>query len=168
MQKIITKKYSCFAFGEGKKDKDFLIELFELEKFKYYTQNWFFNYGNASGSSAKMVLEKCQRESSGREYDLTLCFVDLDNLKSNYSKTWEEEKEKLEKYYINFGIKIIWQLDNAEDEYKKVLGDQSKNKHRLNKLAKYKIEEFINSDFWKRILDPIKEKERELENEKNK
>lgn len=73
---------------------------------------------------------------------------------------------ELEKQYSEFTI--IWQIDNAEDEYKKVIGDQYKGKHKLNKLAKQKVAKFINSNFWKRILKPIKDKERELDKIKNK
>ena len=88
--------------------------------------------------------------------------MDLDKLKTDFPKTWEEEKKELEKKALSAKIVIIWQLDNAEDEYRKVLGNQRLNKHKLNKLVKQKIKKFINSDFWKRILEPIKEKEKEL------
>lgn len=160
---IITKEYSCFVFGEGRKDKIFLMVLIDLDKFKYHTQRWIFNYGNASGGSAKTILEKCRKEVSGHNYNLILCFIDLDRLKQNSPKEWEKEKMELEEQYSEFKIIIIWQLDNAEDEYKKVIGDQCEGKHKLNKMAKQKIKEFINSDFWKRILKPIKNKEQELD-----
>jgi len=154
MTKIIIKKYSCLVFGEGKKDKDFLRTLIDLEKFKFHASKWNFNYSNASGGSAKTVLERCCKESSCCKYDLVLCFVDLDDLKSDYPKTWGKEREKLERQYLSFGIEIIWQLDNAEDEYKRILGSQCKGKHHVNKLARKEIKNFINSDFWKRILSP--------------
>lgn len=67
----------------------------------------------------------------------------------------------MENEYSSFTI--IWQIDNAEDEYRKVLGEQYRNKRKLNKLAKQKVDEFINSGFWNRILKPLKDKERELE-----
>lgn len=164
---IIQQKYSCYIFGEGKKDRDFLKVLIDLDKFKYHTPNWIFNYGNASGGSAQTVLEKCQKEMINSAYHLILCFIDLDDLKNDFPTTWEKEKNKLE---INFShFTIIWQLDNAEQEYKKVLGElgNGKNKHTTNKLAKDQIKKFINSNFWKRILKPIKEKAQELNDIKN-
>jgi len=44
----------------------------------------------------------------------------------------------------------------------------AKVKHQLNKIAKKEVEKFINSRFWKRILTPIKNKEKELIREKDK
>lgn len=152
-------KYTCFIFGEGKRDKDFLTALIDLPKFKYHTSKWRFNYGNSSGGSAEIVLERCYRESSSYIFDLILCFIDLDKLKEDFPKTWNKKKKKLERRYAN--IKIIWQIDNAEDEYKKVLG-KIKGKHETNRQAKKQIKKFINSEFWKRILEPIKEKEESL------
>mgnify|MGYP000273977970 CR=1 FL=1 len=38
-----------------------------------------------------------------------------------------------------------------------------KGKHNTNKEARKQIEKFINSDFWKRILQAIKEKEKNLD-----
>lgn len=158
---IIKKEYACLFFGEGRRDKNFLNALVDNDKFQYHTARWFIKCDNASGKSPKIILEQCKRTISNYNYDLVLCFIDLDKLKHDFPKKWEKEKVKLENKYSEF--KIIWQIDNAEDEYKKVIGDQYGSKHRLNKTAREKINEFINSDFWKRILNPIKNKERELE-----
>ena len=144
-----------------KKDKQFLITLIDLPKFKYHTQKWNFNYDSATGSSPETILKQCRKAIFGKTYHLVLCFIDLDTLKSNHPRTWQQEKSRLESCYS--GIIIIWQLDNAEDEYIKVLGGHYQSKGKLNKAARDKIEEFINSDFWKRILNPIKEEEKELE-----
>jgi len=154
-------KYSCLVFSEGRKDKIFLIALIDLDKFKYHTKKWAFNYDNASGSSPKTILGQCRKTTLGKNYDLILCFIDLDKLKSDYPKEWREEKKRLEVAYSN--ITIIWQINNAEDEYKKVLGGQRRSKHKLDKLSKQKVNEFINSAFWERILKPIKDKEQELD-----
>lgn len=153
-------KYSCLIFCEGGKDKKFLISLIDLPKFQYYTSNWFFSYDNASGCAPEIILNQCQKSIIGKDFDLVLCFVDLDALKSDHKKNWELEKKKLEEKYLN--ITIIWQIDKAEDEYRRVLGDQCQSKHKINKFAKQRVEEFINSDFWKRILKPITDKENEL------
>ncbi len=158
-KKLFKERYSCFIFGEGKRDKDFLTTLIDLPKFKYHTSKWTFSYSNASGGSAEMVLEKCHRESSSYAFDLILCFIDLDKLKKDFSKEWSKKKKELEEKHTN--IEIIWQIDNAEDEYKKVLGEIN-SKHRINQQAKRQITKFINSKFWKRILKPIKEKEQNL------
>ena len=145
-KKLFKERYTCFVFGEGKRDKNFLTVLIDLKKFKYHTSNWTFNYGNSSGGSAEIILEKCYKESTPYEYNLILCFIDLDKLKEDFPNNWE--------------IQIIWQIDNAEDEYKRVLGE-IKSKHQLNQQAKKQVEKFINSDFWQRILRPIKDKEEE-------
>ena len=162
MKKIIIKnKYSCLFFGEGGRDRKFLNALIDNDKFQYHTKSWFVKCDNASGNSPKIILEQCKRVTFNYSYDLILCFIDLDKLKNDFPKNWEKEEIKLEKQYSEF--EIIWQIDNAEDEYRKVLGDQCKGKHKLNKIARQKIKEFINSDFWKRILNLIKNKERELD-----
>ena len=155
------QKYSGFIYGEGSGDKNFIVRLFEIPKFKFHTEkNWTFNYGNASGSSVETVLFKCRKAILNRSYDLILCFIDVDKLKQDFGKKWFIEQKKLEKKYSD--IYIIWQYDNAEDEYKKALSEDSKGKRKINKLAKEKINKFINSEFWNRILKPIKNKEIEL------
>ena len=162
MKKVIIKnKYTCLFFGEGRKDKNFLNALIDNDKFQYHTKNWFIQCDNASGSSPEIILEQCKRVIFNYRYHLILCFIDLDKLKQDFPEKWEKEKVELEKRYSEF--KIIWQIDNAEDEYRKVIGDQCGSKHKINKLARQKIEEFINSGFWKRILKPIKDKERKLD-----
>ena len=88
----IKRKFSCYVYGEGRKDKNFLKTLIYLRKFRYHTPKWTFNYGNASGGSAETVLKKCKNATSGHSYNLVLCFVDLDNLKSDFLKTWKKRK----------------------------------------------------------------------------
>jgi len=162
MKKVIIKnKYSCLFFGEGGKEKKFLNVLIDNEKFKYHTAKWFIKCDHASGCSPKIILEQCKRVISNYSYHLVLCFMDLDKLKDDFPEKWEKEKVKLEEQYSEF--KIIWQINNLEDEFKKVIGNQCSSKHKLNKMAREKINEFINSSFWKRILKPINEKEQELD-----
>jgi hypothetical protein len=161
----MRKLYSCYVYGEGGKDKKFLIVLIDHPTFKYHTKGWVFNYGNYCGHCPREILDQCYREISDLKYDLVLCFIDLDKLKHDYHQNWKQEKNKLDKKYQN--IKIIWQLDNAEDEYKKVLGDRYKSKGKLNKVAKDKIQKFINSDFYKKILKEIKDKEQQLKNDES-
>ena len=154
-------KYTCLVFGEGGKDKKFLIALIDLDKFKFHTKKWNFNYDNASGSSPKIILKQCKKATQGINYDLIICFIDLDKLKHDYPKNWQAEKKKLENEYCNFII--IWQEDNLEDEFIKVIGDQCCNKHRLNTIARKEVNKFINSKFWKKILKVINDREIELE-----
>lgn len=160
-------KYSFLVFGEGGADKKFLIKLIDLDKFKFHTKKWIPSYGNASGDSPRTILEQCKGAASGKAYHLIICFIDLDKLKSDFPKQWLEEKDKLEKEFSEFTI--IWQLDKAEDEYKRVLGELKCGKFKLNAIAKKSVEKFINSPLWKRILKPIKDKELELglKNRKN-
>lgn len=157
---IERAKYSCLIYGEGKSDKNFLKTLIDLPKFKFYTKKWHFNYGNASGGAAEHILDKCYRESRGISYDLVLCFIDLDKLKEDFSKKWQLMKLGLECRYER--IKIIWQMDNLEDEFKKVIGDIG-GKKVLNDEAKNNISKFVNSGIWKRIIAEIKRREGELE-----
>ena len=163
--KSFPERYTCLIFGEGKRDKNFLTALIDLKKFKFHTSNWTFNYVNSSGGSAEIILEKCYKESRQYKYDLILCFIDLDKLKEDFNTGWENKKNELEQKHAE--IKILWQIDNAEDEYKKVLGSIT-GKHKLNKEAKKQIYKFINSDFYNRILTLIKEKENSLDTEKGK
>jgi hypothetical protein len=155
-------------FGEGRNDKDFIYALSELEKFKFHTKSWRFTYGNAHGGSAYDVLNLCKSERTGAE-DFVLCFIDLDDLKHDYSQTWEVEKQKLENDSIKHGVMIIWFLDKLEEELRRVLGEEYKD-HSAVSEAKKSTDKFINSNLWKRILNPIKECEdylESLEQEKN-
>lgn len=166
MTRIIpkNKKYSCYFFTEGDKDKKFIRNLIDLDKFKYHTSKWSLDYGSAWGCSPRDILEQCRKTISGKGYSLVLCFIDLDYLKQNF-KDWEREKSNLERDSAIFGIIIIWQIDKAEDEYRRVLGAEALQlgKHRLNKLAKERVEKFINSEYWDRILGPIRSMEEKLE-----
>jgi hypothetical protein len=142
-------------FGEGKRDKDFIYALTGLDKFKYHTQNWSFTYGNAHECSASDIIRACKNEKTGAE-DVVLCFIDLDDLKNDFSQTWKEEKRKLEEDAFANGIKIIWFLDKSEDEFRRVLGDEFGD-NRVNREARENADKFINSDLWNRILEPIRE-----------
>jgi len=157
-------KYTCLLFGEGGRDKYFLMSLSDLSKFKYHTKKWEVTCDGASGCSPEIILDRCIKLCAERSYDLILCFIDLDQLKREClqaRKKWETAKKNLENKYSQFTI--IWQIDNAEDEIKKVLGAMNCSKRRLNHVATKRIAEFINSDLWNRIMKPIKNKEEELE-----
>jgi hypothetical protein len=161
---IISKKeYTGLLFGEGGKDKNFLIKLVDLDKFKkFYAKRWEFNISNGSGGSPEDVLMKCKNEILGKSYDLVICFIDLDVLKHDFPKIWKKEKNKLEEKYSD--VKIIWHIDKLEDEMIKVLGeDKRRGKARLNNEAKKNIKKFINSGIWKKILKVIKDCEKYLD-----
>lgn len=153
-------KFSALLYGEGRKDKKFLKSISELEKFCWHTKEWTFQFGNASGESPKTILEKCRKKALGVDYDLVICFIDLDVLKREFPKKWEEKKEKLEEEFSD--IHIFWHRDNLEDELKRVLGEVV-GKKEVNNLALKHTEEFINSDYWKELLRIIKKREGELE-----
>jgi hypothetical protein len=152
--------YTCLMFGEGGKDKKFLTVLVDLDKFKFHTKNWFFTIDSASGSSPEIILRRCTHVMSLSNYTLVLCFIDLDVLKNENPKDWQEKKNNLEAQYSN--INIIWQIDNAEDEFRKVLGNQYLGKTKLNKMARKNVKNFINSEFWKKILNLIESTEQGL------
>ena len=152
--------YSCLFFGEGGRDKKFLIALIELRQFKYHTKKWFISCDCASGSAPDVILGQCRKSIMERGYNLIICFIDLDKLKSDYPKTWEKEQLGLEKKFSEF--KIIWNLDNAEDEYKKVIGRRKSKKYKLGELAIKNVRLFINSPYWVKIMSYIKNKEEEI------
>ncbi len=143
----IKKKYTGLLFGEGRKDKKFLYTLTCLDKFQYHTKNWVFRVESAHGCSAMDILGKCIISSSGVE-KLIICFIDSDDLKNDYPNNWEDQKKLLENQANENNIKIIWQIDNAEEEFIEVLGAEYKNisKHKLNKEAMAQIDKFINSE----------------------
>lgn len=153
---MVTLKRTSLFFGEGRKDKKFFDALIDLEKFKYHTKNWFVRSAAAHGCSAADVIKGCRSEMTGGE-DLVLCFIDLDDLKNDYRDTWKRKKKELEEDAKASGIKIIWFVNNAEEEFKRVLGSRVEglSKHKVNKVAQEHIDAFINSDLWKRILRPF-------------
>ena len=83
---MAVKKYTCLLYGEGKADKEFLIALTDLQKFKYHTKKWSCFYDNARGASPSEVLRSCRKIVFGYDYELVLCFVDLDKLKPTLRK----------------------------------------------------------------------------------
>ena len=151
-----------FFYGEGRDEKNFLITLIDLKKFRDHTQKWNFNYSNASGCSPKDILEKCKNSVSGCSYDHILCFIDIDKLKQDYITKWKSKKNELEKKYRKYGIEIIWQMNKLEDEFGRVLENTKAGKKEINRLAKKNIKKFINSKFWNKILKAIKKREEEL------
>jgi transcriptional antiterminator len=164
----MTQPHTFFIFGEGRRDRNFLIALIENEKFKHHTAKWTPSYGNHFGCSAADILKQCQKEASKAAYDLVICLIDLDDLKTDFPDNWGKKKIALENKYAN--IAIIWQIENAEDEYIKVLGEKYKKKGEteLNKIVRDNINKFINTDLYKRILAPIKNKEQLLSIKENK
>jgi hypothetical protein len=153
----MIEKFSGLIYGEGRKDKIFLIALLGSKKFRHHTKNWFFQFDNSHGCSPKDILENCKRSMFAKDYDIVLCFIDLDKLKNDFPNHWQKVKKELEVKYLN--IEIIWFLDNLEDEISKVLEITNIGKSQVNRMAKENIDGFINSDLWKRILSPIRKKE---------
>lgn len=157
----VEKKFTGLVFGEGRNDKNFLIALINLEKFKRYTKKWApFAFDNGKGCSAEDVLKECRKKMAGNSYDIVLCFIDLDDLKISYPRKWKSEKRALEEKYKD--IYIIWQFDKLEDELKRVIGNTEKSKYKVNKKAIKDIKKFINSDYYNRIKTVIQKKEFEL------
>ena len=147
--------YTGLLFGEGRKDKTFIKNLSSLKKFKYHTSKWTFLLDNASGGSPETILQKCCQTSSNRDFDIVICFIDLDKLKEDFPKNWEKEKEKIEKQFPN--IHIFWHEDCLEDEMKKVIGKKNVGKKEINRIANKEVEKFVNSKYWKSLLKIIKD-----------
>ena len=154
-------KHSCFIFSEGGKDRKFYTSLISLLE-EYHARKWKFQYDNASGSAPNIILKQCKNITKETSYNLILCFIDIDKLKSDYPKKWEEEKIKLEQSYSY--IKIIWHDENLEDEICRVLLLENKSKHKISIIAKKRIKEFVNSQIYKKIKKIISDKETTLEN----
>lgn len=158
------KKKTCLIYSEGGRDSNFLSKLVDLPKFVYHAEKWAFSIDHWCGSSPQKIMEECNRRSLSADFDLIICFVDLDRLKNDYPKKWKEEQLKLEAKYPK--ISIFWQVNNAEEEYRKVLKGHELSKRRINNLATKQVERFINSGYWKKFLKIIKDKESELEKNK--
>ncbi len=150
--------YTCLLYGEGPREKKFLFALIELDKFRYHTKLWREPIiDNWHGCSAHDILENCAKRASEAAFDLVICILDIDGLKNDYRETWQQEKSRLEAQYPR--IEIIWQIENAEDEYRRVLRVTDLGKHELLKLAIVHIGDFVNSDYWRRIMDCFSRKE---------
>ena len=152
------KPYTALLFGEGREDSNFVESMVEYEKFGFHSKNWNFRHDHASGGSPKTVLEKCKRSLSGKDFDRCICFIDIDKLKEEHPKTWKTEMTKLEKLYSD--IIIFWQYDCLEDEIRNVLGEKKLGKTRLNEYARKHMNLFVNSDYWLRLLNIIRQSEK--------
>lgn len=157
----MQRQLTCLLYGEGRNEKEFLNSIIKLNNFKYHTKGWFFMSDNASGGDAKTILDKCSKIIIGKEYDLVICFVDTDILKKDSGRKFEEEKKKLEHNYEN--IKIFWQEENLEDEKRRIIGDTKSGKWKITKLSKENPKLFINSSYYKRILEIVKLKEKKIQ-----
>lgn len=158
-----NKKHTAFFFGEGRQERKFLEALTGLKKFKDHTKNWSVNCDNGHGGSPEDILLLCCSKTINVSYDVVLCLVDLDVLKRNDPKDFSKKVSELEEKYSG-RIIIVWQEDNAEDEYREVLGSKAKdkNKYDLDALAITNIAKFINTKLWYKILRTLTEKEAEL------
>lgn len=157
----MLQKLTCLMFGEGKNDRKFIDSLRRLPKFKYWTKNWIIRSDAGRGCSASDILNACKKSKTGAE-NLVICFIDLDDLKNDYKSTWEKQQKALEEDALKNNMVIIWFINNAEEEFKKVLGAeyQRTGKHQLNKVVQKRPAKFINSPLWNRILAPFKSYER--------
>lgn len=150
---------SCLVYCEGRRDKNFFQALKGVSQFKHHTKGWVFHIESGSGRSPETVLRQCRQFMGGRDFQLILCLIDVDALKTQHGDKWEERMKELNEKYPE--IKIIWQYDCAEDEYRNVLTEKS-GKNRINRLVLKNIKRFVNSPLWNRILAPIKERSIEL------
>lgn len=126
----------------------------------FHVKKWSFSYDNASGGSASYILKKCFEITKGTSYDVIICFIDLDRLKSEKKKDWVIEKKKLEESYLKLNISIFWWENNLEEELNRVLSINSCGKWRINKKAKEEMEKFVNSKIWKNILEILRKIEK--------
>lgn len=154
-------KRTYLFYGEGRKDRKFIERISRISQFKHKIGGCSFLFGNSSGGHPSKILRECVKYISGREFDVIICFIDLDKLKEECSccrkgstkKYWVSEKTKLEDKYKEYGIKIFWHEDNLEDEICRVIPRATgKGKSATNQMALSNITKFINSNYWKRIF----------------
>jgi len=158
------KEYTCLFFGEGGSEKKFLLKLAELKKFEYHTERWIIKHDNTSGGGVEKIIENCAKAKNYYSADLSICFVDIDQLKKVLKTHWVDEKRRLTSKYPD--VVIFWQKDNLEDEIRKVLKKPGLSKRKAQSEAHKQIKKFINSDYWKRIFRILNKKEKELSAEK--
>jgi len=149
------KLLSCLFFGEGGKEKNFIIKLLSLEKFLFHTAAWYITPDSSSGGDALTIVNQCAKLS--KNYDLAICLIDMDRLKKDYPKNWKKIQIQIES--IDPKIKVVWQIDNLEDEFQRVINNPKLKKSEINTRAKQNIDKFINTDFWHRIISKFKEAE---------
>lgn len=145
-----TLKLTCLFFGEGKKDNKFILALKGCRNFQYHTRKWVIQNDCHHGEQPRQVLENCRKRANEADFDLVICLVDTDILQEKHGADWVSEKEKLEREFCE--INIIWQVPNAEEEYRKALKIKKKmSKHKLNKYAIKNIDSFVGSEFYNKI-----------------
>jgi len=152
-------KYTCYVFSEGGSDKKLLLKLIPLLE-RYHARNWRFDYGNASGSSPEIILNQCKQSIAGKAFDLVLCFVDRDVVRSFHSGKWKKEVKRLEMLYPE--VLIVWQIESLEDEIRRGLGYSVGGKSKLISFAKRNVEKLVNSTYWNKIKQIIIDKENSL------
>ena len=169
-----TKKYTCLLFGEAERDYKILQKLSDLDKLHHHTQAWNCTCACHYGESPDGILGQCLNIAIHDEYDLAICLIDLDGLikivqeqsASRHQATRQllvQQKEMEERAHQYHGV-IVWQKNNAEDEYRRVLQTSAiTGKHRLNMLARQYPEKFINSKLWCQIITAIQNRQKELE-----
>ncbi|MBN1584989.1 hypothetical protein JW899_01340 [Candidatus Uhrbacteria bacterium] len=152
-------------YGEGRRDRKFLEALASVPQFQYHTKGWIPKFDNWHGCSAKNTIEGCRKAFCKYGAKFTICLIDIDDLKHDYPEDWDEQKLKIEQDEVGW-LSIVWQYENAEDEYRKVIPDlYNGDKTAKNREAVRRIAEFVNCDLWKRIMEEF---ERKAEFEKKK
>lgn len=165
-RKVRYEKLTVLFFGEGGKEKRFFAMVENSTKFRELLPNWSITPDNASGESCEVILTKCISTCNGnKSYDVVLCFIDTDKLKSDYGSNSEVHKERLERkaQECEANIHIIWQEQDHEEELSKA-ADREITKARLKKLLKTKVVEIkiMNSVFVKRIFSILTRFESDL------
>ena len=145
-------KKTCLLFGEGGKEETFFRFLEDSHCFNNRFPNWRIEMSHASGEACSVILQKCINYTSRRDFDLVLCFIDTDNLYEHFPKKHEQEKTELEKMAEEYGINIIWQELNHEDEICRATNGKICTKNGMKgRLARHSTR-VLNSDYTKRIL----------------
>jgi hypothetical protein len=155
-KKVIKK--SCLLFGEGRGSEKRFFEFLE-RSYKWtslYETNWSMHHDFASGSSAKTILNACLKSAYNIEYNLILCFIDLDDLKHDYENSYLEEREKIDIELTAMCseekmILVVWQEENLEDELSRIVGRKVKKNRVKQELKNHNIK-IINSNFAKNIF----------------
>ncbi len=140
---MIKKKQlkTALLYGEGTDEHTFFNFLLRSEKFLFLQKDWSFDTDHASGCSCVDILNSCIASIFGKKLDIVLCFIDTDDLKHDFPKIFEKKKLELEKLASEYGIEIVWQVENLEQILFEATNGKINSKGSLKtKLDRYKVQ----------------------------
>jgi len=143
---------TALLFGEGRHEYNFCNFLLGTNKFSVLQKSWSIDTEHASGCSAEDILNACIDVMSGKPFDVTLCFIDVDDLKNDFTDSFEAKRDELNVKAKENGIDIVWQEENLEEVLFVATNGKIKTKGvSKTKLKKYE-DQILRSDHVKHIF----------------